>query len=182
MTVPEPATRFAAVAVAVTVTLALTGCVQFASSTRSLAVTEARTMLPYAESYFEAVLADFVDRDSALAAIRAGETGFGTALLTAETRDDVLRSDFNRTGVALYATGADNDQLYADVLVSARGVTSDWTGEDAEIVYLCVRQLGTPSQPRSASIEQATCPDDLIDITLPGTPATVVTLAEMRSE
>ena len=139
-------------------------------------------MLPYAELYFEGALADFPDRDEALASIRAGETKFRTALLTAETRDDILRSDFDQTGVALYATGADEDQLYADVLVSGRGVTSDWTGEDDEIAYLSVCQLGTLAQPESATIEQVTCPENIITITSPGAPSEVVSLREVRSK
>ncbi|TFD89901.1 hypothetical protein [Cryobacterium serini] len=160
----------------------LTGCVQFATSARSLAVAEVESMLPYAESYFGEVLASFVDRDEALAAIRANETEFRTALLTAKTRDDVLRSDFDRTGVALYATGADGDQLYTEVLVSGRGATSDWTGQDYEIAYLCVRQLGTPAHPENAAIEQVTCPEHLITITFPGSRSRDVSLDEVRSK
>ena len=161
-------------------TFLLTGCLQFADSTRSLAVAGSQTMLPYAELYFEAVLSDYADLDQALAAMRAGETQFRTTLLTAETRDDVLRTDFDLTGVALYATGADKDQLYTDTLVSGRGVTSDWTGEDDRTAFLCVRQLGIPAQPKSASIEQVTCPENLIAITFPGAPSEVVSLEEVR--
>ena len=174
--------RMGGIAVAIMGTSLLTGCVQFAASTRSLAVLELESMLPYAKSHFEGVLTAFPDRDQALAAIRAGETEFRTALLTATTRDDVLRSDFDQTGVALYATGADEDLLYADVLVSGRGLTSDWTGADDVIAYLCIRQLGKPAQPDTATLEQVTCPENLLMITFPGTPSAVVSLEEVSGQ
>ena len=176
----------AAVAVAVAATgalvlvLVLANWIQVVPSTRELAVSAAGDTLPKAESALVNALTDYPDMTTLLAAMRGGETRLEPTLIGATTRDDVVDARFNRQGVALYDVRIADGQLRADVLVSARGSTSDWTGQRDETAYLCVRLLGTPTQPDTATIDQITCPVNLITIAFVGSPATAVSLVDVR--
>ncbi|HXH36968.1 MAG TPA: hypothetical protein VNJ54_21510 [Plantibacter sp.] len=102
----------------------------------------------------------------AVAAVKAGETSFGSTLIGQEGQTPRAQR-----GAIVYAVKFQSDEIEIKAILQGIGVTSDWTGEDRSQVYICVVATQATGADQ-VKVEETDCPDDVVSVTAGGAAST----------